>query len=318
MFSHNAFKDGFGFGGTFSSSSTNPNPFSSSYGDRRRQEAQQYALRRSRMMEEDRRRKAERELRKRREYEIAKRREEEQRRRQESQQPDLHRQRMMEEERQRKQANHEVRKRREHEMVRREEEQRRREIMLQRDRSRMEQIRRSRQELGQDHPVQKKISSFPPGTVVRGPDGNLYRIAAPSRRERENDMALRYSDSSFGGNTTSLNDRNKVNEEEETFFAKVSDMAEDNILVDEPDSSQSTAGVSMPQSWNGCHETSDDDDSLVHDDQALAAKKHAPLNEIIVENVPDEEDDELREMKSVWRNRIPGPGQWIEPVESFI
>ena len=42
-----------------------------------------------------------------------------------------------------------------------------------------------------------------------------------------------------------------------------------------------------------------------------------PIHNIIVENVPDDEDDELKEMHSVWRNRIPSPGQWMEPVESF-
>ena len=37
---------------------------------------------------------------------------------------------------------------------------------------------------------------------------------------------------------------------------------------------------------------------------------------IIVENVPDEEDEELRELHSVWRNRVPSPGEWMEPIES--
>ena len=38
---------------------------------------------------------------------------------------------------------------------------------------------------------------------------------------------------------------------------------------------------------------------------------------IIVENVPNEEDKALRELQSVWRNRVPSPGEWMEPVESF-
>mmetsp|Transcript_13517 Transcript_13517/g.29260 ORF Transcript_13517/g.29260 Transcript_13517/m.29260 type:complete len:100 (+) Transcript_13517:1-300(+) len=37
---------------------------------------------------------------------------------------------------------------------------------------------------------------------------------------------------------------------------------------------------------------------------------------IAVENVlSDDEDDEIRELRSARRNRLPGPGQWMEPVE---
>ena len=37
-------------------------------------------------------------------------------------------------------------------------------------------------------------------------------------------------------------------------------------------------------------------------------------NGVVVETVPNDEDDELRDLHSIWRNRAPGPGQWIEPV----
>ena len=37
-------------------------------------------------------------------------------------------------------------------------------------------------------------------------------------------------------------------------------------------------------------------------------------NGVVVETVPNDEDDELRDLLSIWRNRTPGPGQWIEPV----
>ena len=36
-----------------------------------------------------------------------------------------------------------------------------------------------------------------------------------------------------------------------------------------------------------------------------------------VEDVSDEEDEELQELRSVWRNRLPSPGQWIEPVDAI-
>ena len=37
----------------------------------------------------------------------------------------------------------------------------------------------------------------------------------------------------------------------------------------------------------------------------------------VVEDVPYEEDGELNELHSVWRNRQPSPGNWMEPVDSF-
>ena len=37
----------------------------------------------------------------------------------------------------------------------------------------------------------------------------------------------------------------------------------------------------------------------------------------LVEDVPVEEDDELKELKSVWRNRRPSPGLLMEPVEAL-
>ena len=45
-----------------------------------------------------------------------------------------------------------------------------------------------------------------------------------------------------------------------------------------------------------------------------AKKKKLTLT---VEDVPFDEDEELRELHSVWRNRTPSPGEWMEPVDSF-
>ena len=41
-------------------------------------------------------------------------------------------------------------------------------------------------------------------------------------------------------------------------------------------------------------------------------------SDIVVETVPNEEDDEHRELHSVWRNRRPpSSGQWMEPCEYY-
>ena len=41
----------------------------------------------------------------------------------------------------------------------------------------------------------------------------------------------------------------------------------------------------------------------------------ATHTEVEVEDVPDEEDEELKELHSISRNRSPSPGQWMEPIE---
>ena len=47
-------------------------------------------------------------------------------------------------------------------------------------------------------------------------------------------------------------------------------------------------------------------------------KQYQDMGEIfVVEDVPDSEDDEFRELHSIWRNRKPSPGAWMEPIESF-
>jgi len=46
-------------------------------------------------------------------------------------------------------------------------------------------------------------------------------------------------------------------------------------------------------------------------------KRLKPLG-VEVEDVPDDEDDELRDLHSVWRNRVPSQGQWMEPIDCFF
>jgi len=272
MFSENAFSDPFGFGIPYTSAGRNPNPFSSAYSNRRRQE-EQLARSRKIMMEQERRRRAEYETRRRKEHE------------------------------------HEMKIARS-----RREEQLRRDMLLQRERSKMEQMRRSQQRLGKKQPSQKRAASYPPGTVVRGPDGNLYRVAAPPRRERENDMALRYSGANFDGNFNVASDDDKENDEEEVLSTNECESVKHGGLSDDESGSS--------QEWHDYQDNCEDgtqvgNHMLETTGQALPPKKQVPLHEIIVETVPNDEDDELREMKSVWRNRIPSPGKWIEPVESF-
>lgn len=212
------------------------------------------------------------------------------------------RQRIMEGEHRRK-AEYERRKRAEEEMAMKE--QLRRE-MLQRERLKMEQTRRQRSTKKQ--PSQNS-PSYAPGTVVLGQDGNLYRVVAPPRRERC-DVFEDRSDACFESSSSA----DKENEDEDVFSKKC-DVAKDELMDHDSDSFQ-----------EGRHYMDIDDDSQMKSQiyvgqsdksPVIAPSAHAPLHEILVENVPDDEDEELREMRSVWRTRIPSPGQWMEPVESF-
>ena len=166
--------------------------------------------------------------------------------------------------------------------------------MLSRESSEMEQMRcRS---LAKNQPSEKNTASYPPGTVVRGPDGNLYRVSAPPRREKDDNVESR-SNIEFDSAPAFLNglsgpvlasDENKNHDEE-----------------DNSDSTQESHG------YQGIN----DDSQMTAAETASPVQK--PLHEMIVEDVPDDEDEEIREMRSIWRNRIPSPGQWMEPVESF-
>lgn len=151
--------------------------------------------------------------------------------------------------------------------------------------------------------------SHSPETVVLGPDGNLYRVSAPSRRERDDDVASsqlnRYNGLTFGEPGENLE-----RDDEEVFSSE---------YCANPDKDDSAGyNSASSQEW---HDWQDIDDGSrmkypAARKSALPAQKQVPRREI-VEDVPDEEDEELRDMHSVWRNRIPSPGQWMEPVETF-
>ena len=199
------------------------------------------------------------------------------------------RQRMMEEERRRK-AEYE-RRRRVEERLALEEQQRRREMeMMQRERTMAKQKQRQRLQKKQ---TIRSAGSYPPGTIVRGPDGNLYRVVAPTGYDRNSSMG------SFSDSTSDIESNcsteNKENEVEGPTSQGISSIKTKSKKLDNDDgtNSKTTTNVTSMQT------------------------KQEPLDQILVENVPDDEDEELKELHSVWRNRIPSPGQWMEPVESF-
>lgn len=199
-------------------------------------------------------------------------------------------------------------------------------------------------ELSQRARGEAPLSSFSPGTVVLGPDGNLYRVAeAPIRHSEGGDEIMaseseREFDMQFSHGSD--DDRMGLEEDEDdevevSFSDKKFDDYAHTKADEEEDLDLAGYESASSQEWHDCEDIIDDDlharyhthkgrrayDTTTTDPARLPVQRNQlvpPLEEIIaVENVPDEEDEELRELRSVWRNRIPSPGQWMEPVESF-
>mmetsp|Transcript_20084 Transcript_20084/g.48287 ORF Transcript_20084/g.48287 Transcript_20084/m.48287 type:complete len:244 (-) Transcript_20084:1423-2154(-) len=202
---------------------------------------------------------------------------------------------LMDEERRRKAA-HERRKRVEVEEQMAIEERQRRHTMEtpQRKHNKMETMRRQRLEKKQPDGMS---DSLPLGTIVRGPDGNLYRIAVPPQCERD--------DISESCPVTHC-DRNLIISTKNKENAVVIDKPENGS----PECNDSGDDVPLKNCPNNNH-------TYEVIDSVTPFQEDVLIPEIVVENVPDEEDDALRELRSVWRNRVPSPGQWMEPVESF-
>lgn len=227
------------------------------------------------------------------------------------------RQRMAAEEERRRKAEHERRRRIEEEMARKEQQRRRREI--EEEEMMRRRIAREKQRCGGG----ARALPYPPGTIVRGPDGNLYRIVAPPRWDGADDDStsdIGRSDASISNKSSTSaeeDEENKENEEQDAasnmqFIATKDKRAHDRFYGSSEESGREDDLGDVSQLKSHTHEG-----HVYGPSVRIRAPAAAPLEEIVVENVPDEEDDELREMHSVWRNRVPSPGEWMEPVESF-
>lgn len=267
------------------SSSRSRNPFSSSYYGRRRQQERKAAIElereniRRQQIDEDRRRKAEYERRLRRqleEEEIAKH-QQQQRVQQYRRQEAINRLQM--EEKRRKKAEYEKQQREAAEE------------MLREDQQRRDMLQRRKQE--QQRSV-RTSTTYPKSSVVRGPDGRLYRVSEqPNAHTRWN-----YDDDESSRTCSETSSSSMSEEEEETHDVDMNEDTANDEFTYTPDSSNSSSLQYTGRIW--------DND----------AKSLKPLGvEVEIEDVPDEEDDELRDLHSVWRNRVPSHGQWMEPID---
>eukprot|EP00581_Thalassiosira_minuscula_P012249 CAMPEP_0183717618 /NCGR_PEP_ID=MMETSP0737-20130205/11191_1 /TAXON_ID=385413 /ORGANISM="Thalassiosira miniscula, Strain CCMP1093" /LENGTH=164 /DNA_ID=CAMNT_0025947091 /DNA_START=155 /DNA_END=646 /DNA_ORIENTATION=- len=162
---------------------------------------------------------------------------------------------------------------------------RRREMaILEKKRSEKEKIRRQR------IAMKKPIQTPPYGRIILGPDGNLYRVVAPARSKLDDSIYFQSDIKRPENNLSEENQRGNVSSTEES-----------NVSDDEPmDDDTEYSNVRY-----GCKHA--DGDWHVNGKGASMKEEREP---ILVEDVPDEEDEELCELHSVWRNRVPSHGQW--------
>jgi hypothetical protein len=143
--------------------------------------------------------------------------------------------------------------------------------------------------------------AFPPGTIIRGRDGRLYRVVADPH-------PLNVKDNEPEEDDKSLSDTSVSSEEDHASSSSDSTMDEEGHITNQDVStSTKTLNVSanefVPKAFI--------------QDKPIGGNNKKKTITLVVEDVPIDEDEELRDLHSVWRNRAPSPGQWMEPVESF-
>ena len=176
----------------------------------------------------------------------------------------------------------------------REMERRKRLQQLQRE-ERMERQRRERERREMEEGCDEERYAFPPGTILRGRDGRLYRVVArPAKEQHGYDPTGSFSD-------------------EESCSSESMDKIQEENVASVENTLNATANEFTPKlSFNG-----ENNAPACRESNSSSSSKNKKTLTLVVEDVPLDEDEELRELHSVWRNRVPEPGQWMEPVESF-
>ena len=178
---------------------------------------------------------------------------------------------------------------------------------LEKQREREEMVRQQQRELM--HKREKKRVAhqgenkyaFPPGTIIRGRDGRLYRVVEDPHIHQG--IQVNHDDQSASSNS-SESDTNSCT----TDYSTEQECANNNCNAN---------NVKYSDSKDSLHATASDfiSKSTVEANSNLNIPKKTIT--LVVEDVPIEEDEELRDLNSVWRNRMPSKGEWMEPVESF-
>lgn len=180
------------------------------------------------------------------------------------------------------------------------EEQRRRELEMMRRQQLIEEEEMRRKKAAAQ---KRRARTYKPGTVVLGPDGNLYRVISPTNDARLPSEEVKRTEHKKDRRFSGSNQESKENRDEQMLPAKE---------VEESYEEESSVSSTTLDYMN------DDYANHTHEDHIhVASESNAEQEAIVVEDVDDEEDDELRELHSIWRNRSPSPGQWIEPIDKY-
>jgi len=150
--------------------------------------------------------------------------------------------------------------------------------------------------------------AFPPRTIIRGRDGRLYKNVTDSCFHGMEDRDPNYYyDNAFNSDQSTVDcDDDTLNSDQSTIDSNETSCSSDLMEIE--------------------YVNNDDRNSSQMFHLNPAAADFIPQNSrepkkktftLLVEDVPNDEDEELRDLHSVWRNRAPSPGQWMEPVESF-
>eukprot|EP00569_Conticribra_weissflogii_P005555 CAMPEP_0171345494 /NCGR_PEP_ID=MMETSP0878-20121228/21753_1 /TAXON_ID=67004 /ORGANISM="Thalassiosira weissflogii, Strain CCMP1336" /LENGTH=425 /DNA_ID=CAMNT_0011848913 /DNA_START=84 /DNA_END=1361 /DNA_ORIENTATION=- len=161
-------------------------------------------------------------------------------------------------------------------------------------------------------------SSFPPRTIVLRPDGRFYAMLdhRVGDRARGNDSTISSrSRPGLWARTRSSGGRRPGRDDRHHHRG--------HCVVDDDDISDCCIGechdgVSAEgDTRQGRDRESSNDLRDEADENSTEDDEEAPPHIIALEDVSDDEDEEILELASVWRNRSPSRGQWIEPDDSF-
>ncbi len=156
-------------------------------------------------------------------------------------------------------------------------------------------------------------SSFPPRTIVLRPDGRFYTMLDHHVGRNSPNTTSTLSRPSLWSRTRSSGCRHPVGYDSQHH--RQCHVDDDDERDDDGGANNST---SKRKTRHGRYsESSNDHPDEIEENSTDDEDDEAPPHIIALEDVSDDEDEEILELASVWRNRSPSRGQWIEPDDSF-
>mmetsp|Transcript_32722 Transcript_32722/g.50068 ORF Transcript_32722/g.50068 Transcript_32722/m.50068 type:complete len:171 (+) Transcript_32722:20-532(+) len=155
--------------------------------------------------------------------------------------------------------------------------------------------------------------------VVQGSDGRLYRVIRSQPEEKTQNQTTREEEvmpriiNDAKEQTIPMSDKGFKREESlENVGAQASKETRQTIGGDETEETKTIVEDSRND------EIKDQQTPAEVTGDALAATEAQKIRpRSLIGDIEDASDDEGDEFKSIWRNRRPSPGKWIEPIPGF-